>query len=111
MYWVSEFALLLSLLQQLIRYILHSNFIVCRLEYQIVWAAGHYDTCTYVCVCVLEGGEGGRKGEREEEDSEEREGGGGRDACLELQFSLSCMKLNMFIDIVEPAGEGEGRTE
>ena len=69
MYWVSEFALLLSLLQQLIRHILHGNFIVCCLEYQIVWAAGHYDTCRYVCVCVcvLKGGQGGRKGEREEE--------------------------------------------
>ena len=87
MYWVSEFALLLSLLQQLIRYILHSNFIVCRLEYQIVWAAGHYDTCTYVCVCVLEGGKEGREGRGEGKDSEEREEGEG---MLAWSFSSLC---------------------
>ena len=69
-----------------------------------MWAAGHYDTCTYVC--VLEGGkEGGGKG------GEGREGKGGGGACLEFQFSLSCMKLNMLIDIVEPADKEEGRTE
>ena len=66
-----------------------------------------------MCVCIRRRGgrKEGREGRGEGKDSEEREGGGGRDACLEFQFSLSCMKLNMFIDIVEPAGEGEGRTE
>ena len=68
-------------------------------------------------MCVCHWREGGRGREREgegeggrgREERERGEGGQRSGTCLELQFPLPCMKLDMFIHIVEPATMGEGR--